>query len=339
MRTLMISTLVLVGCELADERPVTDPTVPALSAKVETDPVASADDAADDPAIYIDVSDPARSLILGTDKRVGLNIYDLDGQQLDFIPSGRLNNVDLRPVGTGAMAAATNRSDNSVTLFVIEGGMVRESGRFPTIREEPYGFCMARAEDGFVASVTHKTGEVDLYTFTASDGSDATHTQALKLGEQLEGCVFDEANGHFFVGREATGIDRYTLDGVTLEPTAFEVDRMGGESGIAADVEGLTLWLGTDPTSGYLIASSQGNNTYAVYDRRGETFITRFSVGKGDTVDGTEETDGIDVTSAPLPGFPAGVLIIQDGFNDPEGHQNFKLVDWRDVEPLITNAP
>lgn len=339
MRIYVLPLILLSGCELAGERPVTDPTVPVITAQLETDAVASSNDAADDPAIFVDTANPANSLILGTDKQAGLNVYDLGGKQIDFIASGWVNNVDLRHTGAGAVAAASNRSDNSVTLYSIEEGKVTETGRFRTVRDQPYGFCLARVEDTFFASVTHKTGEVDLYTFAAIDGSDAVHTQTLELGEQLEGCVFDEPNGHFFVGREETGIDRYDFNGAGLSSEAFQVDRIGGETGVAADIEGLTLWAGADAADGYLVASSQGNNTYAVYDRRGETFLARFSVGGSDDVDGTEETDGIDVTSSSLPGFPRGVLIIQDGFNDPDANQNFKLVDWRDVEALITKAP
>ena len=45
------------------------------TAKVATEPVPSTGDAADDPAIWIHPDDPARSLVLGTDKK-GLAIQD-----------------------------------------------------------------------------------------------------------------------------------------------------------------------------------------------------------------------------------------------------------------------
>ena len=53
-------------------------------------------------------------------------------------------------------------------------------------------------------------------------------------------------------------------------------------------------------------------------------------------VDGAEETDGVAVTSRALPGYPRGLLVVQDGFNRmPNETQNFKAVDWRRVEALI----
>ena len=54
-------------------------------------------------------------------------------------------------------------------------------------------------------------------------------------------------------------------------------------------------------SEGYLIASSQGDNSYVVYERGGENaFVRRFQIGDGDGIDGTEDTDGIDVTTADL---------------------------------------
>ena len=53
-------------------------------------------------------------------------------------------------------------------------------------------------------------------------------------------------------------------------------------------------------------------------------------------VDAVSHTDGIDVTSAALPGYPSGLLVAQDDANPRAGvDQNFKLVDWRDIERAI----
>src|SRR5210317_39521 len=67
-----------------------------VTATLETEPVPSGGDAADDPAIWIHPTDPGLSTIIGTDKRGGLAVYALDGTELQYIPAGRLNNVDLR---------------------------------------------------------------------------------------------------------------------------------------------------------------------------------------------------------------------------------------------------
>ena len=72
-----------------------DPTVPVF-AVAETVPVMTEnEDAADDPAIWRNAASPADSLIVATDKKAGLYVYGLDGQEKSFSPHPALNNVDL----------------------------------------------------------------------------------------------------------------------------------------------------------------------------------------------------------------------------------------------------
>ena len=73
------------------------PTLPRVSvpASLETAAVAGAGDAADDPAFWR-AQAPAQSRILGTDKKSGLYVYTLDGGTAQYLPAGRMNNVDVR---------------------------------------------------------------------------------------------------------------------------------------------------------------------------------------------------------------------------------------------------
>ncbi len=314
-------------------------TLPEAPVARETAAVGSPDDAADDPAIWIDRADPANSLILGTDKQAGLYVYGLDGAVKDFLPAGALNNVDLRQgvtIGafTGDIAAASNRSDNTIALFTIAGGAVTRTGAFPSVIAEPYGLCMGVSGGGVFVFVAYKTGDLDAYRLTgAAAGAEAAR---FKLGSQLEGCVFDEDASVLFVGEEGKGIWKAPFaNGVFGEAAA--VDTVGGASGIRADIEGMAIYR-TDAGGGYLIVSSQGDYSYAVYERGGgNRFLGRFRLGGAGAVDGAQETDGLDVTAPPLGSdFPAGMLVVQDGFNDPKGEkQNFKIVDWRAVAATL----
>lgn len=315
---------------------------PQVFAVGETSPVLSEDDAADDPAIWINRNNPSASLILGTDKQAGLYIYDLKGEVRQFLPAGRLNNVDVRQDvvidgWSGDIAAASNRTDDTVTLFAIEAGQVVETGRFPSLITEPYGLCMGETSDGVFVFVAFKTG--DLIAFRLSGPGGGAEAARLKFDTQLEGCVLDDGAGVLYVGEEARGIWKTGFDGTGFA-TPRLVDEVRTASGMAADVEGLTIYDSGDGR-GYLIASSQGNNSYAVYRREGENeFITRFRIAAGDLIDGAEETDGIAVTSASLGDeFPAGIFIAQDGYNAPRGTpQNFKIVDFRDIKAVIGAA-
>jgi uncharacterized membrane protein YkoI len=69
-----------------------------------------------------------------------------------------------------------------------------------------------------------------------------------------------------------------------------------------------------------------------LYERGGDNaFVGEFAIRQGDGIDGTSDTDGLDVTTAALgPRFPDGLLVVQDGDNDGS-NQNYKLVDWGDV--------
>ncbi len=315
------------------------PSAPPVYAALETAPVKSTDDAADDPAIWVNADDPASSLILGTDKRAGLYVYDLSGGVVQFLPSGELNNVDLRQGvsiegWTGDIAAASNRTNNTVTLFTIEDGAVAESGAFPSLIDEPYGFCLGVWKDDVFAFVAHKTGDLIAYRLAGPGGG--AETARLKLETQLEGCVFDDDTGVLYIGEEAKGVWKAAFDGGAFAAPSL-IDEVGGASGVAADVEGLALYK-TGPETGYLIASSQGNNSFAVYEREGaNAFVGRFAIAPGEGVDGSEETDGVEAVSANLgPAFPEGVFVAQDGFNAPRGSaQNFKIVDWRAIRALI----
>lgn len=334
----IVSALVLSACAAA---PPFDP-LPEAPAFVETAAVGSPDDAADDPAIWIDSENAANSVILGTDKQAGLYVYGLDGAVRDFLPLGALNNIDIRQGVTigafsGDLAAASNRTDNTVTLFTIAGGRVAKSGAFPSAITEPYGLCLGVSGGGVFAFVTYKTG--DLIAYRLSGAETGAEAARLKLPSQLEGCVFDDEAGVLYFGEEGAGVFKAPFaSGVFGAVTG--VDAVGGAGGIRPDVEGMAIYR-TGPASGYLIVSSQGDFSYAVYDRAGDNrFLGRFRIGAGPESDGAEETDGLEATAASLgPDFPEGALVVQDGFNDPKGSkQNFKIVDWRAVRAAL-NLP
>ena len=78
-----------------------DPAV-TVTARAETPPVGTArEDAADDPAIWRNPANPAASLVVGTDKKGGLYVYDLKGAQKSFLAAPGLNNVDLIEIAGG----------------------------------------------------------------------------------------------------------------------------------------------------------------------------------------------------------------------------------------------
>jgi 3-phytase len=299
----------------------------------ETAPMNGEGDRADDPAIWVNAADPASSLILGTNKDEGLYVYALDGGELQELPVGQVNNVDLR----GNIAVASNDQFNVISWFNIdpETLTVTHIVNTPTGKEEPYGICAGLNGETYQVAVTYKDGTIQLWSASWETlESEAPHLdRTVKLSSQLEGCVFDDANARLIVGEEDVAVWAVDLDDADSEPVV--VDRIADGHGLVADIEGISLWAGPGREDGYIVVSAQGADRYVVYDRappyapRG---VFRIADNEAIGIDGTSTTDGLDVTSAPLPGMPNGMLVVQDDANPiPEYEQNFKMVDWTDV--------
>ena len=159
---------------------------------------------------------------------------------------------------------------------------------------------------------------------------------------QSEGIVVDRELGVFYVAlEEEVGILKFSA-----EPNGgddFSVIQPIGSDALVPDIEGLTLYYGADGT-GYLIASSQGDSSFSVFAREGTNeFLGSFSIGSNGDIDQVNESDGLDIINTPLgPDFPFGLLVVQDGANDPQNvvedeeelennSTNFKFVPVEDV--------
>ena len=341
MRNLrLILPLLLAGC--VSTQPAMSPLPTAsVTAKLETQPVATMEDAADDPAIWRNAANPAQSLIIGTDKRAGVHVYDLQGRQVGFTPSPRLNNVDLRDIGgsMGVIVAASDRQDLSqaqMALFRLDtfAKTLVPLVTLPVGPGEAYGMCLwQRASDkalfGFVVLKDGRIDQVAIDLNTAIPSGKVV--RSMKLGTQSEGCVVDDRTGILYVAEEDVGLWKFDAapDGTNVPKAIAKAD---GKQ-IVMDAEGVALApSGTD--GGYVIVSSQGDNAYAVYNLPETTYVGRFRIYDG-AIDGVQETDGIELMLGDFgPDFSGGLFVVQDGDNMPET-QNFKLVDWAEIKRAL----
>lgn len=316
------------------------PSPPVVLPTGQTQPVREVGDAADDPAIWVHPRQGARSLILGTDKKSGLAVYDLDGRERQFLPVGRINNVDLRQgLRYGGrrldLAVATQRDEAGLVLFAISpAGRVSELARLKTTLNDIYGVCVGRnADGGLDVFPNDKDGRVQrLRIRLAGKTWHADPVAEFRLDSQPEGCVVDETNQALFVGEEKRGIWRLDLADAASKPALV----IAAGPGLVPDVEGLAI----HPGRGWLVVSSQGSDSYAVYDIR-PPYAQRgtFAIGTNAAlgIDAVSETDGLDLTPANLGGpYRDGLLVVQDGHKRlPHGPQNFKLVPWEAVERAL----
>ncbi|KQM21798.1 phytase [Novosphingobium sp. Leaf2] len=350
----LLPALLLAGCAttaVTDGAPRPRYAAIDVPAQGETTPVGTGNaDAADDPAIWRNAANPAASLLLGTDKKAGLYVYGLDGKVRDFAPAGALNNADLREVRTAdgrqrILVGASDRTDRAeprIALFTLDGG----TGKLTALRTqaflkaghapaEAYGFCMGAplaAGEAARAYVVLKDGTVAESRLVESGGAiTAQHVRDVKFATQSEGCVVDDATHTLFVAEEDVGIWKVPLAGAALQASPFA--RVGPADGLVDDVEGLAIARKPDGTA-WLVASSQGDNAYALFDLMTGQAAGRFRINGG-AIGGTSDTDGIEVVLGDFgPQFPEGVFMAQDGDNAPKA-QNFKLVSWQAIRTAL----
>ncbi|MBN8842691.1 MAG: phytase [Sphingomonadales bacterium] len=331
----LILASAVAGCATAQQaQPVIAGLPPIqITADGETEPVGTGQaDAADDPAIWVDPANPNRVLVIATDKKAGIHAYDLTGKDLAFIKGGRVNNVDVR----GNIIVASDRNDGvnaHLAIFAIDPATaaLTSLGRASAGTGEAYGFCLARTAPGepLKAALIIKDGTVRVGTIGLPQGAAPTFTVEWehKIPTQSEGCVFD--GDTLYVGEEDVGIWQLVQTGKTAGARLVApVDNQR----LVADVEGLA----TIDHKGqrYLIASSQGDNAYAVFKLPSMDYVGRFAIAAG-KFGATSDTDGIEAVAGNFgPDYPDGLFLAQDGDNAPRA-QNFKLVCWERIAAAL----
>lgn len=312
-----------------------DPAVD-VTAVAETPPVGTAnEDAADDPAIWRNAADPSKSLIVATDKKGGLYVYNLKGEQVAFLAAPGLNNVDLVELGDGTIVVTASDRSNLATAQIMLAVLNRETGALSEYRTIPvgageaYGICIAKPASGqvpgqeFAVYSAPKNGVIyrTVLTLQPNGGFGDRTTTLAQVATQPEGCIADPRTGTLYIGEEDAGLWAINTATGAKRMVAPVDNRM-----LVADVEGLAIAPeGVD--AGYLVASSQGDNAYAVFRLPDVTPVGRFRIAAG-TFGSTEETDGIELDNRDFgPDFPSGIFIAQDGVNPPQA-QNFKFARW-----------
>ena len=317
--------------------------VPVFDVPASAESVSAVDagDAADDAEIWRNPADPQASRIFATDKKTGLFVLDLKGEKVTFFPVGRMNNVDLRDGWTvggknHVLIVASDRTKLGMTFFTLDPETLTvshlESSFVAAEVGDPYGMCLYRSPKSGTLSafITGKTGDVRQFTLKpdATGKVEAALARSFAVGSIAEGCVADERSGALYIAEETIGIWRYAAepDGGTERTMIAPVD---GKD-IVGDIEGLTL-APSGEKGGYLVASVQGNNTFALFSLPDEKLVARFRIAENTErgIDAVTGTDGVAVATGDFgPDFPKGVLVAQDDENTGAAAQNFKIVSW-----------
>ena len=326
--------------------------------KNETEPVFSSGDAADDPAFWLNQKDPLKSVIFGTDKKAGLHSFSLSGKRMQFIPSGKINNIDSRSgysFGTKnfSILAGSNASNDSIIIYLInEDGIIEKLNKneFKTELEGVYGLCMYKSSKSkftyiFVSDALTLT--INQYRVLNFFPIKTQLVRQIKTESTSEGCVVDDESGVLYFAQEDENSGIYFINAEPKDEEIKVIDIIKENGGyINGDTEGLALL--NHPKGKLLVASSQGSSDFTVYDlNNNNEFLGRFSISKNNEIDGVSRTDGIEIYTGYInEEFEFGILIAQDDMNmenfDLDGvslqakkiNQNFKLIS---LEKIIEN--
>ena len=323
--------------------------------KQETEPVFSAGDAADDPAFWFNKKEPSKSVIFGTDKKSGLHSFSLNGKRMQFISSGKINNIDSRSgYSFGAknfsILAGSNASNNSIIIYLInEDGIIEKLNKneFKTDLEGVYGLCMYKSSKSkatyiFVSDAITLT--INQYRVLNFFPIKTQLVREIRTDSTSEGCVVDDESGILYFAQEDENSGVYYIDAEPKDNEIKIIDSIKENGGqINGDTEGLAIL--NHPEGKLLIASSQGSSDFPVYNLSNKNkFIGRFSIGKDNEIDGVSRTDGIEIYTGYInEDYEFGILIAQDDMNmatfDLDGvslqakkiNQNFKLVPVKQI--------
>lgn len=295
----------------------------------------------DDPAIWVNPADPAKSLVLGTCKHEengGLYVFDLNGRILrdkTVLGLKRPNNVDLaygfklggRKVD---LAVMTERNVGKIRVFAVPSMEAVDGGGLPVFdfardpERLPTGIALyTRPRDGALfaivgARVGPKEGYLWQYRLEDDGAGRVRATKVREFGaysdtKEIEAIAVDNELGHVYYSDERLGVRQYHAD-----PDAPDANRelsVFGTDGFFLDREGISIYP-TGPGRGYIIVSNQDGdgkgqgNTFRIFRREGEPGKPYAHPFLKEVRLSTESSDGSDVITADLGGrFPGGLFV------------------------------
>lgn len=302
----------------------------------------------DDPAIWINPSDAAQSLIIGTDKdsNGGLFVFNLQGKIINKVQGlKRPNNVDIayglmlngKPVD---IAVTTERETNKLRIFSLPDTKSIDNGGLEVFAGEtirgPMGIALyTRPSDKAIfAIVGRKSGPADGYLWQYKLGDDGkgnvTGTLVRKFGKysgkkEIESIAADNKKGYIFYSDEQFGVHKYYAD---PEKGDREL-ALFANTGFISDHEGISIYETSDST-GYILVSNQQKNTFMVYPREGSKGNPNEHPLLAEIPVSTIESDGSEVTNVNLGNrFPKGLFVAMSN------GKVFHYYDWRDMQKRI----
>lgn len=320
----------LLGCFLAFQLAYSQTVTSSLTLQ------ATGSNDQDDMCFWLHPSDLSQSTIICSDKSANrIFVYDLEGNTIQEFSSQKPGGIDIRYgflLGGNRVdiVAFNEREGLKIRVYKVNSTTRQleqvDDGSINTGRN--YGFTLYRSP------ITNR-----LYTFTGpkddtivkqyelSDNGSGQITGTttgweFSPGATIEGMVADDETGYLYLGEEEHGIWKVAAEPDSNTHKAVMIAQVG-ENGLEADIEGVTIYYAADG-EGYIIASSQGNDSFKLYLRKApHNFIGAFQVR------GVSGTDGIDVINVPLDAnFSQGIFTCH---NDEKIPKAVEVIKWEHI--------
>jgi myo-inositol-hexaphosphate 3-phosphohydrolase len=300
----------------------------------ETTPIPT--NSAGDLAIVVDHSTPFSPplIVAGDPIQNGLYVYGPNGGLRQIVPYGAIRGLDSRtdlgfPAGTTILSAAAGIMQQAVFATPTLGmGVVDVTSR-PVNVPTAAALAMRRLADAGAEVVVDDSAGVLRHFVLVDDTNshiDVVSRPNITLPGVPSAMVFDDRTGILYVAIPTQGLFRVSPElGVVEALAPLDGGQFGGlVSGLAFYPlsDGGGLLLTTVPTLDEVTVHALNGVSEAVY-------LTRFTVAVGSRV--VRYPLYCDVVPNRLPGFDAGLFVIQDNTS-----ANYKLVPW---ELLATSTP
>ncbi|MCC9043572.1 phytase [Myroides sp. M-43] len=342
----LASILLLLGCKDKLAPVCSDAIKPLLSTEqTEFD--------TDDPAIWINKADSAKSLIIGTDKENGGGIYafDLQGKIVNkFTGMARPNNVDIAydfPYKGGLIdiAVVTERNKGVIRIFKLpelipidNGGVKVFQTQTKKYYNQPMGIALYEKQTSqikvFYAIVGRKSGPSENYLWQYELSADAKGNITGKLvrkfgsysgNKEIEAIAVDNELGYVYYSDETAGVRKYYADpDKGNKQLAFFAQKDAKR-----DHEGIAIYK-KDSTTGYIIVSDQQDNSILIYPRQGDTANVNQHTLLVKLPVSAIECDGLEASSVRLNNqFEKGMLVMMSN------GKVFQYYDWKVIQEQI----
>lgn len=297
----------------------------------------------DDPAIWVNPTDPSQSLVIGTDKdeNGALYVFDLKGKIVtDKVVRGlkRPNNVDIayglvlngKPVD---IAITTERMTHKLRVYALPDMKAIDHGGLPVFEGETtegyrdlMGISLYTSPTKEIyAIVGRKTGPLEgeylwQYLLTDDGSGNVKATLKRKFGKysgkkEIEAIAVDNELGYVYYSDEQFGVRKYYAD-----PSKGNAELgIFAKEGFKEDHEGISIYKATAKT-GYILVSDQSANHFKVFKREGDNaFVKSIPMS-------TNNSDGSDVVAVPLnEDFKHGLFVAMSD------NKTFQYYRWEDL--------